>query len=264
MRHFTILLFILLFNPVSAQNYGFGVVPNGGSSVLIQATTNFSVTDADISDIGFSLVLPTGNTTISNLSDFSGRVWTVTKITATQLNGLSLGDGTKDLFVLNLAPGQTILSHTSGTPFDLTSFELVDAPNFGLLEFLDNNDPIAIGLGGIANSFLNANIDNTTTQDYFGGIIPGQESLSFNTLSSPEISFDENDITVYPNPASEYVIVKTPFAIDLIEIYSISGQRVLSLKDENTISIRELANGTYTIKAYSHTTLYTKKFIVNK
>ena len=264
MRNFTYLLIFLFFNTICAQNYNFGIVPNGGNSALIQATTNFNATDADISDIGFSLILPTGNTTISNLSDFNGRVWTVTKITATQLNNLSLGDGTKDMFVLNLAPGQTILSHTSGTPFNLVSFEIDNPPNTGMLEFLDNNDSIAVGLGGVANSFLNANIDNTTTQDYFGGIIPGQEHLSFETLGISEIPFNSNDIKAYPNPASDYITIETRLSIDLVEIYDVSGQRVLNAKESNTISTSELANGTYIIKAYSNEKLYSIKFLVNK
>jgi hypothetical protein len=264
MRNFIYILLILLFNSLNAQNYGFGIVPNGGNSALIQATTNFDVNDADISDIGFSLILPTGNTSISNLTDFNGRTWTVNKITAAQLNNLSLGDGTKDIFVFNLAPGQTILSHTSGTPFNLISFEIVNPPASGLLEFLDNNDPISIGLGGVTNSFLNANIDNTSTQDYFGGIVPGQENLSFETLSVSEISFNDNDIKVYPNPASDYISIETPLTIDAAEIYDITGKRILNIKELKTFSISELTNGTYIIIVHSNEKKYSKKIIVNK
>jgi N-acetylneuraminic acid mutarotase len=55
---------------------------------------------------------------------------------------------------------------------------------------------------------------------------------------------------VYPNPASASISIQSAKELDLIEIYDAIGNKVLS--EENvfsTISIKELANGVYSIKA---------------
>lgn len=104
-----------------SQSYEFGIQHNGGYNFSIVATPNFDATNTDISDIGFALMLPAGDANITNVSDFNGRPWGTTEITATQLTGAGLGDGTRDSFAMNLPPGQTLLSHTSGTPFTLLS-----------------------------------------------------------------------------------------------------------------------------------------------
>ncbi|WP_370390040.1 T9SS type A sorting domain-containing protein [uncultured Winogradskyella sp.] len=261
MKNITYILIVILFNSLNAQNYGFGIIPNGGNSALVQATTNFNGNNVDVSDVGFALLIPTGNTTLTNLSTFNGRVWTVTKITASQLTSLSLGDGSKDLFVLNLAPGQSIISHGIGTSFDLVSFDIINPPNSGNAEFLDNNDAIAIGLGGVANSFFNANIDETTTQDYFGGIVPGEENIVFDTLGVPEITISKNDIKIYPNPFSDVIMIETDVEVISVQIFDTNGRIVLSHKNSKVIPAKSLANGNYLVKVNYNGDYISKKII---
>lgn len=256
-----LIIFILISSGIKAQNYGFGIIPNGGNAALVRAKANFNGNNVDISDIGFAFLVPTGNTTISNMSNFNGRVWTVNKITAVQLNSLSLGDGTRDLFVFNLAPGQTILSHSINSEIDLLSFEITNPPNSGTMEFLNNTDTLATGLGGVANSFFNANIDNTTTQDYFSGIIPSQSSLSFDTLSFLDESLTDTSLKIYPNPASDLIKIETNLSLEIIEIYDVNGKSVSRLNGETIVVINDLSNGTYFIKLFHETGFILKKFI---
>ena len=160
MKHFYALISLFLTTLMSfSQGYQFGLVYNSGNNFSVIAVPDFNATNTDISDIGFALMLPAGNADVTNVSAFNGRAWTVTQVTATQLTSFGLDDGTRDAFALNLPPGQTILSHTSGQQIVIVSFEISNMPTTGQLQLLANTDPIAIGLGGAINSFYNSNID---------------------------------------------------------------------------------------------------------
>ncbi len=246
MKH--LYLFILYLSIPSflwSQDYKFGIVHNGGYSFSIGAVPNFNGNNVDISDMGFALMLPEGNVNITNLSTFNGRPWSITEVTAAQLSGLGLGDGTRDLFALNLPPGQTILSHNNGSAIILLSFELTNMPDSGLLEFLSNSDTIAIGLGGVADSFFNANIDNSSTQNYFGGFLSGLENFSLETLSIPETELNLNELKVFPNPASHIVSITSGTPILDVQLYDVLGKEISILLIDNSFSVNELSNGMY-------------------
>lgn len=264
MKHFYII--ILLFSCSTllwSQNYDFGIVHNGGNNFSIVATSDFSATDTDVSDIGFALMLPTGDANITNMSTFNSRLWSATKVTATQLTTLNLGDGTRDAFAMNLPPGQTILSHSNGTSFVLVTFNISNMPNNGLLELLSNADPIATGLGGAVDSFYNSNINNTTTQDYFGEFTIGQESFSFNTLSTPNISDFKNTITVFPNPALNFISIESSEVITSVEIFDVLGKSIYKTLETIKIPVSILPNGIYILKLGVKDRIFIKRFIKN-
>lgn len=262
MKHiYTFLLLLLISSSSWSQNYQFGLVHNGAYNFSVIAVPNFNATAADISDVGFALMLPAGDVNISNLSTFNGRPWSATEVTAIQLSGLGLGDGSRDAFALNLPPGQTILSHADGSTITLLSFELTNMPDSGLLEILSNTDPIAMGLGGGVDSFFNANIDNSSTQNYFGGLISGQQSFSLETLTVSEVETQPNDVLVFPNPASTEIYVNASFQINSLELYDVLGKKVLTANDANTISIEEFPNGIYFLKISFENQTLSKKII---
>lgn len=74
-------------------------------------------------------------------------------------------------------------------------------------------------------------------------------------------SFLINDIIVYPNPASEFVHLKTKKPIDSIEIYNILGGKVLKTTDQK-IDVNNLQSGLYFIKMYSGNKQLTKKIVI--
>lgn len=258
---YTLLTTILLSTSISAQGYEFGIMHNGGYSFTIVATPDFDAVDTDISDIGFTLMLPTGNADIVNTDQFSGRAWSSTEVTASQLDGLNLGDGTRDGFIMNLPPGQTEFSHANGVAFPLVSFEVINMPTAGELELLPNTDPIAQGLGGVLDSFFNSNIDNTTTQNYFSGFTLGMESFGFSTLSVDEVSSLEPTIRIYPNPASEIVTIVTSNTIDRVEVFDIQGKQVKALKQTNTIDVSDLNSGMYIVRIKTDNSTITKRLV---
>ncbi len=71
-------------------------------------------------------------------------------------------------------------------------------------------------------------------------------------------------LQVYPNPAQEYLQVKTPNAIaaELILVVDLSGRIVAQAKQSNQIQVSHLANGTYFLKIESEGQHWTKKIQV--
>ena len=273
MKHFYTLICLSFLTLTSfAQNsdnsgepagYTFGVVQNTGYNFSVIATPNFDTTNSDVSDIGLALMLPAGNVDITNVTAFNSRAWTVTQVTQADLLLFGADSNNRDGFAMNLPPGQTILSHTAGTPFVLVSFDISNSPTTGSIEILINSDPIAIALGGAIDSFYNTNIQDSGTDNYFGGITTGQENFMFDALSIDEVILEDSSISIYPNPASEFINVKTSAQINRIELFDITGKKVLATTQKENIKINHLPIGVYLLKVYSARGSFTKKVVIN-
>ncbi len=260
---YTLILFAIISIFGYSQGYEFGIVHNSNYNFSIVAIPDFTSSgNTDISDIGFALMLPTGNNDIITVSQFNTRTWSVTEVPASTLSSFGLGDGTRDAFVFNLPPGQTLLSHTTSEQIELVNFDVSNSPTSGFLEILSNTDSIAMGLGGTVDSFYNSNIDNTVTQDYFLGLVSGQENFSFATLSIEDNTYvDLEELTIHPNPSTSYFNVITDLDIDLVELFDLTGKMVLSIKNTRTIDIEDLASGVYLSKIYYNNTYTSRKII---
>lgn len=76
------------------------------------------------------------------------------------------------------------------------------------------------------------------------------------------------DYTIYPNPAIDFVNIKTGSnnnSIDRIEIYDATGKfvKVYNEIQNNRISISQLEEGIYFLKLYSRTSINTEKIIIH-
>ena len=79
--------------------------------------------------------------------------------------------------------------------------------------------------------------------------------------TSAPIDIVDNSISIYPNPIKEELIIKNnDFKIANVEIYNISGQRILSTTN-TTINISQLLTGTYYVKIKTDKIELTKKII---
>lgn len=258
--YFTLItLFTLMF--AFGQGYEFAIVHNGGYNFSVVAIPDFdSAGDTDISDIGFALMLPAGDADVANLTQFNGRVLSSTQLDAATLTTYGLGDGTRDGFLINLPPGQTLLSHTSGQQIVVTSFDITNMPTSGQLEILTNSDPIAQGLGGAFDSFYNSNIDNTSTQDYFAGIAAGQGNFMFNTLGIDNEVLQTTELSIYPNPVKNKITIDTNLTLEKAELYNITG-KLISTYYSKTLDVSELNSGVYLLKIHANSKTITKKII---
>ena len=261
---YTLVCFTLISIIGFAQNYEFGLVHISNYDFKVVAIPDFtSAGDTDVSDIGFTLVLPAGGVSVINqVSSLSGRTCNLSEFNAAFLTGQGLGDGTKDVFQFNIPPGQSLFSHTTGQQIDLVSFQISNNPTTDEMYFLLNTDPIATGSGGVLDSFYNSNIDATTTQDYFSGIATGMESFPFSSLSVNEYDELKQGILIYPNPTKEYINISTSLALDKVEIYDLLGNHILNTLETTQIKVKHLPTGIYLIKVYATIGTLTKKIVI--
>ena len=76
-----------------------------------------------------------------------------------------------------------------------------------------------------------------------------------------------NNVTIYPNPSTEYVTISTNITIDEIDVISINGQILQQIKkpsfENNSYTITNLPKGFYFVKLSSETNSITKKVLIN-
>jgi hypothetical protein len=83
------------------------------------------------------------------------------------------------------------------------------------------------------------------------------------------LSTDDNSIkklSVYPNPANNYVKISTENIISKVQLFNIIGKKVLETKSlkNNSLNISSLKNGVYFLKIYdANNKTATKKLIKN-
>lgn len=83
------------------------------------------------------------------------------------------------------------------------------------------------------------------------------------TTNISNIHTNDNSISIYPNPSSEVINIRTTIPFTHSEIINQLGEIVIS-SNQNTIGLNELASGIYLIKIYNNTNLLsTEKFIKN-
>jgi endonuclease I len=102
-------------------------------------------------------------------------------------------------------------------------------------------------------------VDYPNLADYIFGANFDQQWFSTLSTQNPI----ENRVAVYPNPASEYLIVSGLEGSSKVEIYTITGQLVQSQDFDNEIQINlDLHVGMYLVKVTNGTQSTTKKIIV--
>ena len=102
-------------------------------------------------------------------------------------------------------------------------------------------------------------VDYPNLADYIFGANFGQQWFSTLSTQNPI----ENSVLVYPNPASEYLIVSGLEGTSKVEIYTITGQLVQTENFDNEIRIKlDLNTGMYLVKVVNGTQSTTKKIIV--
>ena len=74
-------------------------------------------------------------------------------------------------------------------------------------------------------------------------------------------SFETEKISLYPNPASTEISIKSKSEVDSVVIYNITGQKVLEFNTTKNLNISSLKTGMYFINTTSKGSINTSKFI---
>lgn len=83
-----------------------------------------------------------------------------------------------------------------------------------------------------------------------------------NILATNETAKDiKLAISVYPNPSSDFVSVKSDSKINKINVFDITGKSLSVQANDNTLDVRQLPVGTYIISIETNDGVYSNKFI---
>lgn len=88
------------------------------------------------------------------------------------------------------------------------------------------------------------------------------------TLAVNELATSGNSFTLFPNPASDHLVIETREIPELIRVYDLSGRMVLeqtgNAAQQTRISLAGLTNGMYVLETRSGQHVQQQKFIVTK
>ncbi|MDR0789979.1 MAG: T9SS type A sorting domain-containing protein [Bacteroidales bacterium] len=76
----------------------------------------------------------------------------------------------------------------------------------------------------------------------------------------------DDNITIYPNPARDYIDIASPADISKVEIYNMLGQKVYAAVvgiNKATINVGNFVKGNYIVKIFTDESIVTKQFIKN-
>lgn len=102
-------------------------------------------------------------------------------------------------------------------------------------------------------------IINNTTGEIINAI---KTKLSGIIASSSNDISQLTDISVYPNPVKDKLVIKGEYTS--VEIYDVFGKLVLSAKSNKTINVSSLSNGIYILNINTENTTTAKKITITK
>lgn len=80
-------------------------------------------------------------------------------------------------------------------------------------------------------------------------------------LATKEAVAEENDISVYPNPATDFITVQSKSQITKAEIFNAAGRSINAKLDRDKIDVRNLLPGVYILNIETKGEQFSKKFI---
>lgn len=149
-------------------------------------------------------------------------------------------------FTYNKTTGAYSWTYPEGTyTFTNTSYSLVPGLtptgyNFGSITNTGNT---------VANQ---ASIDNINLQFTNAAALGTKDNI---------IAVKNVGISIYPNPATEFINIKSDSKINKIEVFDAMGRKIEVKFDDNKIDVRNLASGSYMITIETKEGITTEKFI---
>lgn len=260
---------VLLMLPISilAQDgYSFTLTQNGNYSFSVAAVSNYdSGTFTPLTEsYGFTIVVPDGVTiTVTDVQP-SGTVETISPFSGTAVSSIDSTMADKDLFLITTTTNATNLpSHLLAAQLPLVTFTVDGTPVTGNLTLLDNGSTLANGMGGSLDSFIQVDVTDDSIVNFINGYLgqTGITSYGFDTLGT--IQFEELGLELYPNPTDGKLFINgNTNKITRIEVYNLTGQRVLLVEDNfNEINLSALDSAVYMLKILGDNAMFSSKVI---
>ena len=273
MKKITLIIILAILgltsNLASAQGYSFTLINNGDYSFTIAAVPDFdSGTFKPITQsYGFALLIPDGITVNGDVFLPAGTAGTLTFVNGADVVAFDANMTDKDLYMITADTAARLFeAHSPGTIIPLVTVTVSGSPTTGEISILDNDSTLANApeLMGALDGFIQVDvIDDGTyafTNQFVG--LTGTTSFDFSTLGLIENELIGASISVYPNPASDVIIIKTDIELTKVELYDILGKRVLESGATNQLDISSFKSGVYLMKLHSIKGTLTKKLVI--
>jgi len=80
-------------------------------------------------------------------------------------------------------------------------------------------------------------------------------------LTGAELNYSDPEVLVYPNPASGYIYIRSPFIIKRSALIDLNGRVLLIKKEEKFIDVSAYPNGVYTLRLFINDKMITRRII---
>ncbi|NOY47367.1 MAG: T9SS type A sorting domain-containing protein, partial [Chlorobi bacterium] len=255
------------------------VTQNTNLETLYCATNSLSTLDItqntfliflDCNDNSLTTLNVTQNTDLEDLRCYDNQITSLDLTLNTFLFDLDCGNNlltTLDLS-LNTYLGSLTCSNNLLSALDLslnTSLDFLICtynPSLATLNVANGNNINFSYFRADNNSSLSCiEVDDATwsTANWFNIDSGASFSVNCSVLGVEEI-FIQN-ISIYPNPTTEYINIETTKTIDKIELYDLLGKRILQTTQTNIINVNLLPNGVYLLKIFADGKNTTKKIV---
>ncbi|MDO6597745.1 choice-of-anchor Q domain-containing protein [Oceanihabitans sp. 2_MG-2023] len=139
-------------------------------------------------------------------------------------------------------------------------------PNFSneaANDFTLNSNSPSIDTGG--NQYFPSNVltDLVGNARIFNSIVDMGAYESVSTLSTTDFELNTNEISLYPNPTSSILNIKSKQDVETVTIYSVLGKKVLKAETK-TIDVSNLSQGIYIMKIITKDNSETVKRFIKK
>ena len=116
--------------------------------------------------------------------------------------------------------------------------------------------------GGSGDGWAIADYAQEGNNIYNGGIGDGwaKDTSALTVLSVADLSLN-SPIKVYPNPASDSLVIDSPASILTTKIYDLNGRCINTVSGENIVNVAYLAAGTYLLVIETSDGIAIKKIV---
>lgn len=88
------------------------------------------------------------------------------------------------------------------------------------------------------------------------------DSIAFTSvLGTQEVTEAGNNLSIYPNPTSDFLNIKTDSKIKLVTVFDMSGRKVRAAFENNVLNVKGLQTGTYIINVETTDGKFSERFI---
>jgi len=147
--------------------------------------------------------------------------------------------------------------------------EYTDVNQAPMVEFEDDNSVLsqvgdqffsACGDDGSGSgNFILADCTNFAGNQFLNAVFENSNAV-LSVKGYNEIAI--NKITIYPNPATDFININSTIEINKVELYDLLGKQVISTNQTSGINVSHLPIGVYILKLYAKNGITSRKIII--